>query len=49
LDYEKCVAIVSFPKLWEIKTLPLIDVYPRPYLKGFNYDALDSFLVPDTE
>jgi hypothetical protein len=37
------------PNVWEIKTLPMIDIYPRPYLKGFNYDALESFLVPDTE
>ncbi len=35
------------PDVWVIKTVPEIDANPRPYLKGFNYDGLIDFLVPD--
>lgn len=34
------------PDIWEIRTVPQIDPNPRPYLKGFNYDAIQDFLVP---
>lgn len=40
----------NFPGLvstkWEIKTVTEIDANPRPYLKGFNYDALRDFIQP---
>ncbi|WP_347840178.1 hypothetical protein [uncultured Draconibacterium sp.] len=33
--------------VWEIKTVTEIDEFPRPYLKGFNYDAIKDFIVPE--
>ncbi len=42
--------LANFPTFsadeWEIKIVPQIDSNPRPYLKGFNYDALEDFIVP---
>lgn len=42
--------LANFPgfssDIWEIRTVPQIDPHPRPYLKGFNYDAIQDFLVP---
>ena len=39
----QCNNLNNFPSLssttWEIKTVPEIDVNPRPYLKSFNYDG----------
>jgi hypothetical protein len=34
------------PDEWEIKTIPQLDPNPRPYLKGFNYEVIQDFLVP---
>ena len=34
--------------VWEVKTIPLFDESPRPYLKGFDYAKIDGFIVPDT-
>lgn len=30
--------------IWEIRTETQFDPNPRPYLKGFNYDAIDDFI-----
>ncbi len=30
---------------WEIRTETQFDANPRPYLKGFNYDAIKDFIV----
>lgn len=41
----------NFPEfssdVWEINTIDIIDSNPRPYLKGFNYDIIDDFLIPE--
>lgn len=33
--------------IWEVQTIPLFDESARPYLKGFDYDKIESFIVPD--
>lgn len=33
--------------VWEVNTISLFDESPRPYLKGFNYEGIDDFIVPD--
>ncbi len=32
---------------WEIRTEPQFDPNPRPYLKGFNYEAITDFIAVD--
>ncbi len=32
---------------WEIRTETQFDANPRPYLKGFNYDGIKDFIVPE--
>lgn len=35
------------PEVWEVRTVSTIDDTPRPYLKGFNYEAISTFIIPE--
>lgn len=51
LPSEQWNDLANFPEfssdVWEIRTVKTVDSKPRPYLKGFNYDILDEFLIPE--